>query len=111
MRRVLHVARRALHVHGDDARSGLPRDIEHRRVAQAGHVVDDRRACCHRCARDGGLHRVDRDDEPRIAREPRDDGQHAPQFLLLRHGARTGPGGFAADVDDLRALLREPPCL
>ncbi len=34
------------------------------------------------------------------------DGQHAPQFLVERHGLGARPRGFAADVEDVRAFRR-----
>jgi hypothetical protein len=36
-----------------------------------------------------------------------DDRNDAPQFLGFAHGCRARPGGFAADIEDFRALRHE----
>ncbi len=62
-RRVLHRLRLALHVHRDGPRAELPHHFAHRRIAQSGHVIDDRRAALERGAGDGGFAGVDGDDD------------------------------------------------
>ena len=84
---------------GDDARQlGV--------AAERGHVVDHLDAELERAARDGGLRRVDRD---RHAREPLEDGHDPAKLLVGRDRLGTRAGRLAADVDDRRALLSQPP--
>ena len=104
MGRVLHVARGALHVHGDGARAAGPYDFAHHGVAQAGDVVDDLRPDSERGLGDGGFHGVDGKAE---VCEALDHGQDAAQFLCFADGLRAGTRGFAADVDDVRAFRGE----
>ena len=81
-------------------------------VAERGDVVDGIGPGFERRARDRGPAGVHGD--RRAARPPdaRDDGDDARDLLLdsdERRGAvRRGARGFAADVDDGRALLEEP---
>ena len=109
----LHRLRRALHVHDDQRRAFFGRQREHLRIAaSAGDVVDDGRARIERRAGHIGLGSVDRKtDLGRFAASCLDHGKHAFHLLVSRNRLRPGPGRFAADVDDVGAVLRHlGPC-
>src|SRR5207247_5064516 len=53
------------------------------------------------------LVRIDRDRDVILARDLRDHGPAPPPLLLRFHGPRPGAGGLPADVEEVRALLRQ----
>ncbi len=77
---------------------------------RAGDVVDDARTGGDRGGHDRGMAGVDRDAEPALGQAPH-HRHHAADFLFRRDFLRTGPGGFAADVDDVSALPGEAQAL
>ena len=93
-------------MHDDDRHAVLGDHARHVGIAlQAPHVVDDAAPAASAQAATCGLHGVDRDRHA----EPGHRGQHRlepPHFLARRDRRRgaVGPGGFRADVDDVRAL-------
>ena len=76
-------------------------------VAVRRHIVDDARARLQRGAGNGGLHRVNRNRNFDLRRKFFDDGNHPAQFFLFADRLRAGPRGFAADVQNFRALRHE----
>ena len=103
----LHRARLPLHVHQANVRSRV-RDhtCEGRIGAQRGDVVHERHAHLERAAGDLGLRRVDRD---RKSREPLEHRENPSQLLVDGHRLGPGAGGLAADVDEQRTFLEQPP--
>ena len=91
-------------VHDDDRRAGLGDRVRHAGIAlQSPDVVDDAGAEPRRLARHRRLRGVDGD--WRIEAGQRlEHRRHAPQLLLLGNRKMAGPGRFAADVHDRRAL-------
>ena len=92
-------------VHDDAAALGLGGDLDHLRVGEAGHVVDDRGAKARADPGDVGVARIDRDDGP-LGHERADHGDDAAGLLLAGDGAVTGARGLAAHVDDVGALVK-----
>jgi hypothetical protein len=105
----LHGARLAKHVHQAAVRTALPHCLGHLGIApQGGDVVHEARPRLQRGTGDHCLRGVDRDLGVGLQRgKPLDDGQHAPELLLLAHRLGAGAGGLAPDVDDVRALRHE----
>ncbi len=102
---LLHGLRRALHVHANVTGANLGDHFPHCVVAAVRrHVVDDAGAGGERGARNGGFHRVNRKRNFRLGRKFFDDWKNAAQFFGFIHRFRAGPRGFAADVQNLRAL-------
>ena len=98
---LLHIGTVPSPVHHDKRHAGRRDEGHHRRVGQpATDVIDQHRAGVNRLSRDIGVHRVDthRCSGPR---ELSDDGKYPPQLFLRIDPHRAGPGGFAADVDDV----------
>ena len=101
----LHRLRRALRVHANVTGAEFRHDPPHRVLfAVGGHVVDDARARRKRGARDGGFHRVNRKRNFDCAGQLFDDRHDPAQFLGLAHRLGARAGGFAADVENFRAL-------
>ena len=105
---VLHRLRRALVVHQHD-RHRRGRDHAGRAVVvgQRRDVVDHSRAGLDRRRHDVGLARVDRHRRS-AARKLADHRRDPLDLVAFPDDACAGPGRFAADVDDRRALAR--PC-
>ena len=124
---LLHGRGRALHVHEDERYPAGRRHPEHARVvASGGDVVDERCTGSESRLRDVGPGGVDADRDVRgqAGAQALDDAEDAPRLFRRRH--RQGPGArrFAADIDDIGALLdhaervidrgpwfREPPAV
>ena len=103
---VLHVLRRALHVHGAHACARFPGDAQHPRVAlQAGHVIDDLRTGGDRFGCHHRFRRVDRNRNPGPFAQGLDDGQHAAEFLGGVDRCGVGPRAFATHIQYVRPLL------
>ena len=101
----LHRCRRPSHVHADVASAGRRHQSPHRRVrAVCRDVVDDARPRRQRRRGHRWLHRVNGERHGHSPGQRLDHRQHAPQFLRLAHRFRAGSRGFAADVENLRAL-------
>ena len=108
VRRGLHRARLALHVHQADAAHGVRRHgFERARPLQGAHVVDDvgaevERGTHHRGL--AGVHRHRHAQRQRMAQHR----QHARQLFVGARRARAGARRFAADVEHVGALAHEP---
>ncbi len=106
---LLHRARRALHVHRNEAGFALGDDraaCDRRRAAR--HVVHDRRTGFQRGGRDRGLRRVDADGTPRRrATSARTTGRTRRSLFVGVDRFRAGPGRLTADVEH-RGTRREP---
>ena len=73
-------------------------------------VVEERRPGGDRGAGDGGLAGVDRD--PGAAGGERlDDGDDAPQLLLLRDGRGAGASGLTAHIEPIRPVGEQGPAV
>ena len=77
-------------------------------VLQGRDVVDDVDAGERRAAHHLRLARVDGDACPHAADEALDHGHDAAQLIGRRDGIGAGTRGFAADVENVGALLLEP---
>ena len=105
MRRGLHGARLALHVHQHKPGSRGGGHPGHLRIAaQRGHIVDDDGPRRQRGSRDLGLGRIDRDRNVNPGAERFDDGDDAANFFLGVDGPGARPGRFSAHVDDVGSL-------
>ena len=106
------VAGLAPHVHEHDAGPGLGDHPGHVGVApQRGDVVDDRRLPWRGPARQPPPCEVSIETGERSssAAQLLDDRQHPPQFLVQRHGLRSGPGGFASQVEQVGPVVDQGP--
>ena len=110
-RMVLHAARLALHVHETHRNLQRGRGFDRTRLAQRAHVVDEAGT-----GRDRGTHHfrlggVDGDRHRHGAGNRFDDRDHPVELFLHTNRLRTRTGGFAADIDDVRALLDHRECV
>ncbi len=92
-----------MHQHHRRARVG--HRFQRARLAQRLHVVDHAGAGRQCCAHHVGLEGIDADRHGRARHQCLDHRHHALDLLLRRHLFGAGPGGLAADVEDIRALL------
>ncbi len=102
----LHGARLALHVHQHDLAAQFGGDYRTVGIcAQCADIVPHCGSDRDRCTGHGGLERVDADGAFPSGAKAGDDRQDPRELLGLidRIGAR--PGAFAADVQNVRALL------
>ncbi len=107
MRGLLHGGGGALHVHEDNAAGLLGAEGSHAGICQAADVVHDVGACLQCGCGDGGVAGVDGDAGGGVALpEGGNDGEDAAQLFVLCHRGGAGAGGFAADVDDVCALVQ-----
>ena len=107
MRGLLHGGGGALHVHEDDAAGLLGAEGSHAGIGQTADVVHDVGADSQGGCGDGGVTGVDGDAGGGVALpEGGNDGENAAHFLILGHRGGAGAGGFAADVDDVCALVQ-----
>ena len=101
----LHRLRRALRVHANVTRAQFRHNPPHRIVFAIGrHVVDDAGAGLQCGARDGGLHGVNRKRNFDARHQLFDHRYDAAQFLGFADRLRPGARGFAAEVENFRAL-------
>ena len=101
----LHGLRGALHVHDHDAAVVGAADLEHGGIsAQAGDIVDDVGTGIQCGCGDGGLGGVDGDESVPFRTERADHGNGPADFLVGGDGGSARARGFAADVDDVRAV-------
>jgi hypothetical protein len=107
VRRLLHHARLALHVHQDHDRTRSSRSIKRAIELKRPDVVDHAGARGQRRAHHLGLGCIDRNRQGGFTREALDHGHDTLQFLVDRHFTRTGPGRFAPDVEPIGTLLRQ----
>ena len=92
-------------MHDHQPRAAFRRRRRHVRVAaQAGNVIDERRAQRRGAAGDGRLAGVDRQGQPHFE-QWRDNGFEPRPFLCFSDRAEARPRGFRADVDDVGAGL------
>ena len=110
-RMVLHAARLALHVHETHRYLQRRRGFDRARFAQRTHVIDESGAGRDRGTHDFRLGGIDGDRHRHGACNRFDDRNHPVELFL--HGNRLRPrtGGFAADIDDVRALLDHRECV
>jgi len=103
---VLHGLGRALHVHGTNGGLGFGGESWHGWVAfEAGDVVDDFCPGFDSSFSNFGFGGVDRYREINTAGEGFDDGDDTVEFLLSGDGIGMGPSAFAADVEDVCAVV------
>ena len=107
LRRRLHRARLAEHVHQHHRHAEFGRRVQRAFAAQRVHIVEHAGASGDRRAHDLRLAGVDADRHGRARGQTFDHRQHPPQLLLHRHlvGARTG--GLATDVEQVGALFHQ----
>ena len=81
----------------------------HLRVPEmAADVVDDLGSCFDGAAGGGGVEGVDREDGlGTLFEDGLDDGEDAGLFFFGGEGGGVGPGGFAADVEDVGAFVEQ----
>ncbi len=92
-------------VHDDDRRAGFGDRVRHARIAlQSPDVVDDRGAEPRRLARHCGFAGVDGDGCVETFSQGPEHRRYPAKLLFRGNGSVAGPGRFAADVDDRRAL-------
>ena len=103
LRRFLHRARLAAHVHDDHPGAGTRDDVEHAGIAPGGDVVDDGGAGVERGRGDGRLPRIDADRDPRGRRQAFDHRKHPAELLGFGHRVGTRTGRLAADVEHVGA--------
>ena len=107
---VLHRGRAGRRVHQDHRHVLFGNHCGHKGVKLQGrHVIDPGCARLQSRPRHGGLAGIDRDCRVQAARTQ--SGNHrrgTGDFFVHRHLNRTGPGAFAANVDDLRARGHQP---
>lgn len=105
MRRELHRLRRALRVHGDNAAARLRADFLHFRVQKSRDVVDDFRAGGEGELGDARFAGVDGKGDVELGvAEDFDGGDDAREFLVGADFGGAGAGGFATDVEQIRAV-------
>ncbi len=108
---LLHGFGGAEHVHQDNGGVGVGDETSHGGVtAQGGDVVDDGGAGLEAGAGDLALGGVNADGERIVCcGEFANDRFHACAFLVGGNGIGPGPGGLAADVEEIGAFLGDFP--
>ena len=101
----LHIGRLAAHVHQADGQFAGGCGFQSHRRTQRTHVVDHVRPGRGGAPYEFRIGGVYGDQQRQSPRQLLDDGQYAAQFFLAVHRVGAGPRGFAADVEDGRALL------
>ena len=95
-------------MHNDDAGSGLRNDARHILIStQAGDVIDNVRTRIHGGLSDGSLVGINRNQGLRLLAQSLDHGDHTLDFLFEWDAVGAGPGGFAADIEDIRPFLNK----
>ena len=104
----LHGLGCALHVHADIAGTGLGHEPPKGGFFAIGsHIIDDAGPRIQRGPRDAGFDGVDGDRHFDLPGQSLNDGQHAAQLFGFVHRQGSRARGFAANIDNLRALLNQ----
>jgi len=102
----LHRPGVAKHVHEDNGSAGPGGEVGHFGIeTEGGDVVDEVGAGLEGGGGDGGTGGIDADGDVKPAGEGPDDGADAPDLFIGGDGKGTWAGGFAADVDDVGAVV------
>src|ERR1700687_602451 len=105
-RTLVHGVWLTTNVHQNERQFVLPRHFSDTRIApQSGNVVDDFRACLGRSFGYLCFARINRDGNAQLAAQLFQNRQNTPQFFFEGNRLRTGPRGFAADIDQAGAGL------
>ena len=108
-RLLIHVTRATPRVHQHDGHAVPGNDCgQIGLVSQTADVVDERRAGRERGIGCRGFVGVHRDRHLNARGQCLDYGEHAAAFLGLGRRLRAGPGGLAADVEQVGAVLDHP---
>ena len=91
-------------MHDHQAAIAFGRNVDHRGIGEAGHVVDDGGAGFEAGARHRGVTRVDAHADA-LGRKCAHHVEHAGELLLGAHRRGAGTRRLPADVDDAGALL------
>ncbi len=106
----LHRPRAPLHVHQAHCRVRRRDQFERTGRGERGDVVDHRRAVRKRGAHDLWLGRVDGNRHLEIG-DPLEHRQDPRKLFFRRDRRGARAARFAAHVEQVRTLLRQPPCL
>lgn len=105
----LHCQRRPLHVHGTQARTTLPGNLDHPGISfQSRHIVNDlspQLDCLHGHI---GLAGVNRDRDIDLPADLLDNWQDPVEFFLGLDRLGTGPCTFPANIQDQSSRLHQP---
>ena len=110
-RPLLHRPRRSAHVHEDQRRAGVSRNFREARVgAQRRNVIENFGAGIEGRFRDLRTSRVHGHRNAQLAPQLLDYGQNAPKLFLRGNRSGAGARRFAADIEDVRAVVLELQC-